>query len=452
MSSRIPIVQAILDVRKGERAAVAWSIAYFFLVLFGYGLLKPIRDELNVGQSDHAQARMFILVMIAMFIANPIYTFLAASLPRRIFVPLTYGGFACGLLAFMLLWNNDRAARPHALNEAFFVYVSVYNLFINAIFWSVMADLWTTEQSKRVFPLIGVGGTLGFIAASKVVSLISTAAAQGGYQLQTGWFFIASAACLILLLGCLWRLARLGGILGGPRSSAVSAKADEPGPGAFKAMLLAVTRPYLIAVSLYIVLLTVTSTVLYNQRNSILAAHFETTDARRAILADIEIWQQSITLFLQCFVSSLLIRRLGIGLTLAALPILTFIGFGVLGFTMQSSAGLAANVVLWTFIMLTISRTGFQHALSRPSREILFTGVSQADRYAAKTFIDTVVYRAGDAGAMSGIAALRDRVKIADSAFLFWCLPLAGVWVALSMYLGAWQKRSAHRAAQVHAA
>ncbi|MCW5755553.1 MAG: hypothetical protein KIT24_12670 [Phycisphaeraceae bacterium] len=461
---RLPIVSAFMDIRPGEWRALAWSAAYFFFVLLGYALLKPIRDELAVGKSDQAQVRLFTGTILAMLIANPIYTALVSWLPRRWFVPLTYQFFTLNLVLFAILWKEDAEQRTLAFDTAFYVWVSVYNLFITAIFWSVMTDLWTTSQSKRVFALIGMGGTLGFIVGSEVVKRF-TRNELAEHNLPTWAFFLLSILCLQMIAVCLWRLARLSGLLNRPsaRPSAVSAQVVEPGKRAFKALVLALTRPYLLAVSGYVILLTATNTVLWNQQNAILAAHFESTNARRAALATISQMQQGLTLFVQCFLSAWIIRRIGIGWTLAILPMVTLLGFAALASALHIGGSRDAQIVYTVFVTLLVVRHGLQHALSRPTREILFTGVSQEERYASKAFIDTFVYRAGDFAAINAIAeANRHLAPPADpptgdppptSAFitlLLWCIPIAAAWMALSWYLGRWHRTHAREQTADH--
>lgn len=441
-----PVVRLLIDVRRGERGAAAWSGLCFFLLLFGYAMLKPVRDQLTVGSDDGTQARMFTLTMVAMFAVTPIFTGAMAFFPRRIFVPATYGAWVLGLVGFSLVWTDHADARPDWLDEAFFVFVSVYNLFINAVFWSVMTDLWRAGQGARVFPLIGVGGTLGMVTGSKLVSLLNSFAADRHLALTPTPFFLTCAGCLVLACLCLWRLALIAGLLGRPGGrAAVRANSNEPGARGFAAILGVLTRPYLLAVSGYMLLLTFTSTILWNQRNAIIAAHFESREAQRGALAELEFWQQVFTLLFQCFVSSLAIRRLGVGVTLAAMPVVTLVGCAVLGLAMRGEAGLAAPVVFWTFAVVTVLRSGLQHALSRPSREILFTGVSQEDRYAAKTFIDTVVYRAGDAGTMHSIKAANAWFGLLPWGLLLWAVPLSGAWAGLGLWLGRWSR---HRSDQ----
>lgn len=440
-----PVVRMLIDIRRGERGAAAWSGLCFFLLLFGYALLKPIRDQLTVGSGDAKQARMFTLTMIAMLACTPVFTSAMAVFPRRVFVPATYGAWIAGLGFFTLVWGNDPGARPVWISEAYFVFVSVYNLFITAVFWSVMTDLWRAGQAARTFPLIGVGGTLGMIAGSKLVSVLNGTKENPRNLLPPTLSFMICAACLVLACMCLWRLARIGGLLGRPGGdNTVRAHAEEPGKRGFAAILHVLTRPYLLAVSGYTLLFTFTNTILWNQRNAIIAAHFEGELAQKSALAELEFWQQVLTLILQCFISSLAIRRLGVGVTLAAMPLVTLAGCAVLGLAMRGEAGLAAHAVLWTFAIVWILRHGLQHAISRPSREVLFAGVSQEDRYAAKTFIDTVVNRAGDAAAIHGIKAANAGFSLLPWGLVLWAVPLSGAWAGLGLWLGRWNRRNAN--------
>ena len=158
------------DVRKGETAALAWSFTYFFLILTAYYILRPIRDDMGVQGGVENLAWLFTGTLVGMLLLHPLYTTLVTRLPRTRFIPLTYRFFILNLVVFFLLFRFSDAGQSVWIGRIFFIWVSVFNLFVVSVFWSFMTDLYRPSQSKRLFGILAVGGTLGAMLGSSITS------------------------------------------------------------------------------------------------------------------------------------------------------------------------------------------------------------------------------------------------------------------------------------------
>lgn len=380
-SARAPWLQRLVDVRPGELAAVAWSWLFFFSVLSAYYVIRPIRDDMGVAGGVDNLPWLFTGSLAGMLLANPPFAWLVARLPRARFVSWGYRFFALNLLVFFVLLHRGPDAQQVWIGRAFFIWTSIFNMFVVSIFWSVMADVFAPGQSKRLFGFIGAGGTIGGIAGAAL----------------TSWLVgPIGAANLLLVSALLLEVAALAAraLFAHPRTASVdedgvaaAAGADVAiGGSVWDGMRRAVTDPYLLNVTLNMLFFTVLTTFLYFQQAAIVDSTLTDRAARTRFFANIDLAVNVLTLATQTFATGRAVRRWGVAAALAFLPLLSVAGFGVLG--------LAPTIaVLMTFQVL---RRAGNFAVARPAREVLFTVVPRADRYKAKTFIDTVVYRAGD--------------------------------------------------------
>jgi ATP:ADP antiporter, AAA family len=373
-------------IEPAERAAVAWAFLYFFAILCGYYMLRPLRDEMGIVGGVKNLSWQFTATFVVMLLAVPFYSAVVARFPRRTIIPIVYRFCALNLLAFLVL---DRAHVSEVwVARIFFVWVSVFNLFVVSIFWSFLVDTFREEQGKRLFGAIAAGGSLGAIAGPAIASVLVKPLGRAG-------LFVAAAILLEVAVFCVKRLIAWAEA---NRSGGFGAAPDRPiGGGVFAGFRLALKSPYLLAIVGMMLAYTLTSTVIYADQARIVAATIQDSATRTALFARIDLWVNVVALVLQSVVTSRLIGWAGLGAALLALPFLTAGGF----------VGMALVPGLTALVVFQIARRGLQYGMERPSREVLFTVVSSEEKYKAKAFIDTVVFRGGDAASIWAYDAVR---------------------------------------------
>ncbi|UCE88669.1 MAG: MFS transporter [Pseudomonadota bacterium] len=415
-------LRRMVDLRPDERAGVLWSFLYFFALLSSYYILRPLRDEMGITGGVEQLHWMFTGTFLAMLLAVPLFGAAARTLPRHVLLPAVYAFFIVNLLVFHALLQSGIATVYVA--RAFFIWVSVFNLFVVSVFWSFMADLFSNAQARRLFGFIAAGGSLGALLGPGLTAAL--AGVLGPFNLLP-----ISALLLGVALLCITRLLAWSGRHGGVESRPHADNTDRAiGGGMLDGIRLVFRSRYLLAICLYIWLFTTLSTFLYFQQAHIVRGAFDDPAQRTAVFAGIDLAVNALTILVQLFVTHRLIARLGLGKTLALLPALMALGFACLG----------AAPVLAVLVPFQVLRRAGNYAVAKPAREILFTVVSRAERYKAKNLIDTVVYRGGDALSgwlFAGLSGLG--LGLAGIALL--ALPVAAMWMVTGLWLGRWQER-----------
>jgi len=418
-------IERLVDVRPHELAAVAWSWLFFFSVLSAYYVIRPIRDEMGVAGGVGNLPWLFAGSLTGMLVLNPPFAWLVARMPRPRFVSFGYRFFALNLVAFFAALSWGDAAADVWTGRVLFVWTSVFNMFVVSIFWSVMADVFSAAQGKRLFGFIGAGGTIGGITGAAITSSLVG-------LLGTANLLLVSAALLevaALAARRLFAQPRLDP-QGQPAGDATPATAM--GGSAWEGMRRSLSDPYLVNVTLHMLFFTLLTTFLYFQQATIVDAAITDRLVRTRFFANIDLAVNVVTLLTQTFATGRAVKRWGVTAALAFLPVMSLAGFGILG--------LAPTIaVLMTFQVL---RRAGNFAVARPAREVLFTVVAPTDRYKAKTFIDTVIYRVGDqlgAWVYAPLAALGAGVAGISGAAI--------VLAALSTANAVWLGRKMHRLA-----
>jgi ATP:ADP antiporter, AAA family len=414
------LLRRFLDVRPAESRALGWSWLYIFCVLSSYYILRPIRDEMGVAGGIENLPWLFTGTLAGMIAVNPPFATLVARLPRVRFIAVTYRFFISNLVIFAVLLNLASAEQNIWLGRGFFIWTSIFNLFVVSIFWALMVDVFDFEQSKRLFGFIAAGATLGGIVGSSVTALLAK-------QVSPVYLLLISAALIELAVFGVRRLSKLSRVL----HQQPSMHRDEApiGGSVFSGVTHVLKSPYLINVSVYILLFTVTSTFLYFQQAEIARQSFTDRGVRTAFFAGVDFWVNVLTLGAQLFITHRLLRSVGVGLTLAMLPALSILGFGTLAW-MPTIAVLVGYQVL---------RRAGNFAFARPTREVLFTVVAREDKYKAKSFIDTAVYRLGDqVGAWSYAGLVVLGFGITGVALV--AVPISCIWLVNGWWLGRKQE------------
>lgn len=419
------LLRRLVLLEEGEAPALLWSALYFFLLLFGFYLLRPVREAMGIARGADKLPWLMTGTLLAMVLANPAFAALVSRLPRRRFIPLTYRFFALHMLAFFLAYRLLPGHGGAALGYAFYIWLSVFNLFVVSVFWGLMSDVWSEAQGKRLFGFIATGGTLGAIAGAALTGALTKGIALGAFRLKVEplSLLLVSILTLELAVQCVKRLAvlfRLGDTAHGDR---------EPGPGPLEGLRLVATSRYLQLICAYILLFTITSTFLYLAQGAIVERAFSGTAARTAAFARIDLWVNVLSLVTQVFLTGRLITGLGIPAVLALLPVLSLAGFGALW--VWPTFGVMA--------LFQVLRRGLHYAVDRPAREILYIPLGPEERYKSKPFIDTFVYRGGDllgVWAPTALAALA--IPLGAAA-----LATSVLWGGAALALGRLRKRLA---------
>lgn len=399
-----------------EVAALAWSFAYFFCLLCGYYILRPLREEMGIAGGVKNLPWVFTGTFIAMLAAVPLFGALTAHFPRRRFLPTVYLFFIANILIFYALFESglDRAW----VARAFFIWVSVFNLFVVSVFWSFMVDLYTEAQARRLFGFIAAGGSAGAIAGPAITTLL--AAPLGPINL-----LLVSSAFLAGALACIRALIRWAHSEAARAAAHPDRTADAPlGGGVLAGVTLLARSTYLLGIALFIFLFTMLGTFAYFTQAHIVAGAYSDPAQRTALFAAIDLGVNVLTISVQVFVTGRLLTRFGLGPTLATVPVVSAVGFVALG----------VAPILPVLVAFQIARRAGEYALTRPAREVLFTVVGREVKYKAKNFIDTVVFRGGDALSawiFAGIKGLG--LSLAGMAWL--AVPITGLYISVALWL-----------------
>ncbi|MSU92516.1 MFS transporter [Pseudomonas mandelii] len=406
-----------LDVQPGERTALMLGFAFHFCVLASYYLVRPLRDALGLeGGADKLQW-LFTATFVVMVLMVPVFGALASRLPATRFVPLIYRVIAASMLVFGVLIANHIA--PVAVGRVFFVWISIYNLFIVSIFWSVLVDRFSSEQGRRLFGFIAAGGTLGTFIGPLLAATMAT-------RLGPVALTVAAALLLEVAVRCYRALLSRTQSQSGSRLME-----DRRMGGSMLAGITLITRsPYLLGLVLFMLLHTSAATLLYFEQGRIVAGSYADVASRTQFFAVVDLIVSALTLIFQLLLTAPLIRLVGVGGALVALPLATIVAFSAMAL-----APVPATVALAQGL-----RRAVEFAIVRPAREVLWTVVSREEKYKAKNVIETLVYRGGDAasGWLSvGLTALGAGFGLVALVIV----PFAGLWGWLCLWLARHQEK-----------
>ena len=413
-------LRVFVDVHAAEVAALAWAWLYFFSVLSSYYVLRPIRDELGVASGVENLSWLFAGSLIGMILCNPPFAALVSRLPRRRFISYTYRFFMANLVGFLLLMTYTGPDAQLWVGRSFYIWISVFNMFVVSVFWATLVDLFTRDQGKRLFGFIAAGATIGAITGASLTNgLVGV--------LGSANLLLVSVALLELAVFAFMRLARAASV--GEAADRVLRQEAPVGGGTLSGIIQIGRSHYLLGICLYMVLFTTLSTFIYFQQAWIVESRIVDRTDRTQFFARIDLAVNVIALGIQVLLTGRIVRRLGVALTLTILPAVTVAGFVLLG-VMPTVAAIVAFQVL---------RRAGDVALARPMREVLFTTVSRDEKYKSKSFIDTFVYRVGDQiGAWS--YSLMAVLGLGVVGVSWVAVPLAGLWMFTGWKLGRRQE------------
>ncbi|GKS64904.1 MFS transporter [Nitrospira sp.] len=407
-----------LGAEQEELVPLAWAFAYFFCLLCGYSILRPVRDEMAIEGGLHNLPWMMSGTFLTMLCVTPLFGWLSARCSRYRLLLTVYTFFITNLMLFYGLMTSQTA--PEWVARGFFIWLSVFNLFIVSVFWSFMADLFTPEQGARLFGVIAAGGSSGALLGPLLTTGLT-------FLFPVPVLMLASSLFLVACLGCVYRLERWGG----RQSAHHRAQQGEPLHGSFLAGIrLTFSSPYLLGICGYLSLLTMTATVLYLEQTRLVSEYFDQPEARTRLFSSVDFLTSLLTWLTQIFVTHRVISRFGLVVPLLFLPLVSLAGF----------VGIAVWPTLVLYVVFSVLRRVGEYALSKPAREVLFTVVSREEKYKAKNFIDTAISRGGDASTawlVTGLKAIGS-----TTTHIAWALvPMMGLWAWLATVLAREEKR-----------
>jgi AAA family ATP:ADP antiporter len=397
-----------------ELKGMLWATAYGFFIMFGYYILRAVRDEISAADRGNLQI-IWTVVFLAMMVAVPLYSWVASRYSRGVFVPLANRFFIACLIGFWACLAFLPVETRPWIDRVFYVWTSVFALFVVTVFWGLVADCFDRAQAKRLFGFIAVGSSLGGIVGSSVTAFLAA---------QVPVFSLLLIACVPLEVaswcaGILHRRFRTGAVV-------LEGESERPlAGGAFSGIRAVFSSRYLMGIAGFLALMTFASTILYFQQAHLVGEAFEDRGVRRAFLAQIDLAVNVLTIVFQVYLTARVVKWLGVGLALAAVPAAVALGFVALG----------VFPTLATLVVVQVAYRAGRYGMTKPAREVLFTVLSREEKYKSKAFIDAAVYRAGDLVSgwlYAGFAA----VGLSVGAIALVAAPVAAVWMMVGLKIG----------------
>ncbi len=415
------LLHRIVSVEPDELAALLASFAMFFALLSAYYIIRPVRDEMGVTVGKDAIHHLFTIVFLVMLAVVPLFGWVASRFPRRQVLPGVYLFFAVNLVMFWALLKMRGAGELAA--GAFFVWASVFNLFVISLFWSLMSELWSNEEAKRLYGFISAGGTAGALAGPLLTSTLVHYMAPADLLLLSAALLIASLVASLVL-----RRVRPG-----PQG----AGKDAVGGGIFDGAAKVFTSPYLGRIALFVFLANIVGTFFYMEQSRLVGAAIANSTNRVSFFANRDLIVSLFTIAIQIFGTAHVMRRLGLTVALMALPVTATLG----------TLALWYDPVLWVVAAVMVAERVVAFALSSPAIKVMYTLTGPDEKYKVQNFVDTVVYRGGDAASGWLFAGISKGAGFAAIATPLVALPLALIWLWTARDLGrAHQERAAQKA------
>ncbi len=412
--SRIAVPSSLKKIESHEFKLVFLSAVYFFCLLCAYFILRPLRDEMGIVNGAINMQWLFTGTFVAMVAIVPLFGFLVSKTSLKRVLLISYGFFIANILLFYALFEILGPLRSLAI--CFFIWLSVFNLFVVSLFWSFMADLFSSASSKRFFGIIASGGSLGALSGPVIVKQLSAHISISAFLLIAASFLIAALICIFNLL----KLSNRKKHFNTPATtSSITIKK------LFEGVQSIGKSTYLQGIVTFILLYTAISTVLYFEQAHLVESTLTESSERIGYFANIDFWVNAIAIFGQFFLTGQIIRTAGLSLVLSSIPFIVGIGLIILG---------QNPTLVLIGILMVVHRSG-NFMLLKPSREILFTVTSPEGKYQAKNCIDTAIYRGGDAivgWLFAGLVAMSWGL----GAIAFLAVPIAFLWSLVGFKLG----------------
>ena len=400
-------LERLVKVEHGEWPRLAIAFFYFFFLLGGYFMLRPLRGAVAASNAEILHW-LYTGTFLAMLAIVPVFGFLVSRFRRGQFIPAIYLFFISHLVLFAIGFEGD--ATPMWMQRAFYIWLSVFNLFVVSVFWSFMADIFRPGQAQRLFGFIMAGGSIGAIIAPSITK--SVVPEYGA----TGVMFMASTLLLVATILAIF-LGRY------TRKQRENQPTEVIGGSVWEGAVRVFRSEYLLYACLLMLLHNLTSTFLFNGLAVLVSEHISGFDERTTFFSHIDQVVQVLAFLFQFFITSRLVGYLGMSKTLVLIPALLAGGLIILG----SSMGLVL------FAAVQVAQRSLNYGVLGPAKEMLFTVVDRETKYKSKNFIDTVVYRGSDVTASWIFKGLTSAgISLAHIAWIY--VPIMGIWG-----FGAWR-------------
>ncbi len=405
---------ALKNLKNKEAKLVTCSAFYFFCLLCSYFILRPLRDEMGIVNGAVNMQWLFTGTFFAMLSVVPIFGLLVSKNTTKRILVFSYSAFIGMILVFYFLFEAMGPTRWLAIS--FFIWLSVFNLFVVSLFWSFMAEVFSAKASKRFFGIIASGGSLGALAGPIIANYLSS-------QYSTSALLLTAAIFLTLALVSILGIFKLVGEQAFVQKKLAEATVNIK--NLFQGIKQVFTSPYLLGIVAFVLFYTSISTVLYFEQAHIVETTFKKSSERIGYFSTIDFYVNSIAIIGQFFLTGKIIRKFGLSTVLASIPFIMGLGLLVLG----------TNTSLITVAILMVIHRSGNFMLLRPGKEILFTVTSYEEKYKAKNFIDTAIYRGGDA-LVGWIFAGFTAIGLSLGAIAFFAIPIAFLWSYTGFKLG----------------
>ncbi len=426
-NTRKLVLDRIFGLERHEYVAVAWSFAYFFCVLSSYYIIRPVREEMAVGSGPNTIPYLFIGTFVVMIFATTAFGWVASRFPRRTFLPWVYLFFISNMLIFWFVFSQSiDADREYIwLGRIFFVWVSVFNLFVVSVFWSFMADIYTREQGRRLFGLITSGGSIGALVGSVITSSLI---------IKVGFQNLLPISAVVLLVAVLC-IGRLKDWVHREHEDEIdqTVESDKPlGGNPLAGITHLLSSNYFLGIAFMSLIASLLGTALYMFRAELIETAILSPNARTQFFSNMNVAQNALALIAQMFLVKQVVTRFGIGRSLFLFPFASIIGFAIL----------AMEPTLMAVAVLDVVRRGLGFGFAKPSTDMLYSVVTPEEKYKTKNAIDTAVYRGNDViGSWS--VKLLSMIGMGMAAISVVMLPFALVSAAVALWLGRDYKRKA---------
>jgi ATP:ADP antiporter, AAA family len=416
----------IARIEEHEAGAAIAGFAYIFCAFTAYMILRPVRETMGITSGVSNLPSLFWGTLAVTLVTQPIFGWLTSRFRRTVFLPWVYAFFALNLVVFYL-WFQFQSDHTW-IARAFFVWLTVFALFVPSVFWSLMADIFRPDQAKRLYGFLAAGTSAGGVLGPLIAATLAPVVGTINLLLFSMVFLGASIFCIRYLTMWHARAVAANQVVADARGDV-----NRPlGGSLWGAFSLVAKSPYLLSICVFVLLLTWVSTFLYLQQAELVAKALPDRDAQTQLFGWVDFIVQSLSLLIQLFALSRFTKWMRLPTVIMLAPILMVFGY----------SALALFPVLSVLLVVMVIRRVGEYALVRPCREMLFTTVDRETKYKAKNFIDTAVYRTGDATSGSAHAMLA-WLGVATSGIAWVGAAVAAVWAVFAYRVGRAHERAA---------